>query len=343
MGVVALLTSTASAQTGVVRATILNGTTGERGSAETVTLYDLAAGMEPVAFEEDVTGNLTLEDIPIQGGRPFLLQATSGGVNYNEQINFRTGSEVEITITVYDTTTEWDDLEIRTARYLLRREHERLKIDKLFVVENTSEPKRTIYHNEGAFRFALPEGSEDYSVSASFASGMPIQQAAFPLADGSGYAAETPLKPGITDIAVSYEEDYSSGSYRLQERAFYTLPELMVLVAPADVEVAGEGWESLGPEPQGRFSVFRLSNVAPGDAFELVLSGGSEHAEELVSSPSSEGSGSSSGTRVTTFPDPLRPQLWILVLLMGAALAYGLLASLIPTDEKQSDEVSRKR
>ena len=338
-----LIISTAGAQTGVVKATIVNGTTGEPGSVETVTLYDLASGMEPVAFVEEVSGSFTLEDIEIAGGRPFLLQASSGGVSYNEQINFLGGPEIETTITVYDVTTESKDIEIRTARYLIRREHDQLKIDKLFVVENTSEPKRTVYHPEGAFRFALPPGSEEYSVSASSASGMPVPQTASPLADGSGYAAETALKPGITDIAISYVEDYSTGSYHLQEQAFYQLPELMVLVAPADVEVAGEGWESLGPEPQGRFSVFRLSNVEPGNAFELDLSGGSEHAQELVPSSSSDGSGGSSQMNITTLPDPLRPQLWILILLMGAALAYGLLASLIPTDEDRSGKISKER
>ena len=341
--VFSLLISTADAQTGVVKGAIVNGTTGEPGSAETLTLYDLASGMEPVAFVEHVSGSFTLEDIDIAGGRPFLLQASSGGVSYNEQINFAGGPEIETTITVYDVTTESKDIEIRTARYLIRREHDQLKIDKLFVVENTSEPKRTVYHPEGAFRFALPPGSEEYSVSASSASGMPVPQTASPLADGSGYAAETALKPGITDIAISYVEDYSTGSYHLQEQAFYQLPELMVLVAPADLEVTGDGWESLGPEPQGRFSVFRLSNVEPGNAFELDLSGGSEHAQELVSPSSSDGSSGSSQMNVTTLPDPLRPQLWILVLLMAAALAYGLLASLIPTDEDRSGKVPKER
>ena len=38
--------------TGTVRGTLINGTTGEPGRAETVTLYDLSAGMEAVALVE---------------------------------------------------------------------------------------------------------------------------------------------------------------------------------------------------------------------------------------------------------------------------------------------------
>ena len=36
---------------------------------------------------------------------------------------------------------------------------------------------------------------------------------------------------------------------------------------------------------------------------------------------------------VTILPDPTRPQKWIIVLLMGAALAYGLLTALIPAKD----------
>jgi cytochrome c-type biogenesis protein CcmH/NrfG len=59
----------------------------------------------------------------------------------------------------------------------------------------------------------------------------------------------------------------------------------------------------------------------------------------LVSSSSQEGG--STGVQVTTLPDPTRPQKWIIVLLMGAALAYGLLTALIPAKEAQPAEDSR--
>jgi hypothetical protein len=319
--------------TGTIRGTLVNGTTGEPGSAERVTLYDLSAGMEAVALVEDVKGTFVLEGFSVQGERPFLLQASSNDVSYSQSIRFSGGNELEAVVTVFDNTREWEDMEVTTARYLVRREHDRLRIDKLYVIENKTEPKRTLFNPEGSFRFAVPEDViEMRSVSASYASGMPVPQSTSPLSDGSGYAAATALKPGTTDLAVSYDVDYASERYRFQEEAFYPLSELMILVAPPDIEVESEGWENLGPDPEGRFAVYRMANVAAGTDFALSLSGGSEHAADLVSSSSQQGS-SSAGTQVTILPDPTRPQKWILVLLMGAALAYGLLTALMPVKD----------
>jgi hypothetical protein len=319
--------------TGTIRGTIVNGTTGEPGSAEMVTLYDLSAGMEAVALVEGVKGTFVLEGFEVQGQRPFLLQTSSNDVSYSQSIRFSGGNELEAVVTVFDNTREWEDIEVTTARYLVRREHDRLRIDKLYVIENETEPKRTLFNPEGTFRFAVPEDViEMPSVSASYASGMPVPQSTSPLSDGSGYAAATALKPGTTDLAISYDVDYASESYRFQEEALYTLSELMILVAPPDIEVESEGWENLGPDPEGRFAVYRMANVAAGSPYALSLSGGSEHAADLVSSSSQPGS-STSGTQVTILPDPTRPQKWIIVLLMGAALAYGLLTALMPAKD----------
>jgi hypothetical protein len=330
----------AAQPTGIVRGTIANGTTGEPGRAEMVTLYDLSAGMEAVALAEDVSGTFTLEGFEVQGQRPYLLQASSGDVSYSQTVSFGGGNELEATITVYDNTRDWKDMEITTARYLLRREHDRLRIDKLYVIENKTEPKKTLYSPEGSFRFAVPETVvEMRSVSASYSSGMPVPQSTSPSSDGSGFVAATALKPGTTDFAVSYDVDYTPGSYELQETALYPLSELMILVAPSDIRVDAEGWEDLGPDPQGRFTVYRRASVAAGSPIQMSLSGGSEQATGLVSSSSQEGG--STGVQVTTLPDPTRPQKWIIVLLMGAALAYGLLTALIPAKEAQPAEDSR--
>jgi hypothetical protein len=326
--------------TGIVTGTIVNGTTGESGHAEMVTLYDLSAGMEAVALVENVSGTFTLEGFEVQGQRPYLLQASSGDVSYSQTVSFGNGNELEATITVYDNTRDWKDMEITTARYLLRREHDRLQIDKLFVIENKTEPKKTLYDPEGSFRFAVPEAAREMrSVSASYSSGMPVPQSTSPLSDGSGFVAATALKPGTTDFAVSYDVDYAQGSYELRETALYPLSELMILVAPSDIRVDAEHWEDLGPDPQGRFTVYRRANVSAGSPILISLSGGSEHAAELVASSSQEGG--STAVQVTTLPDPTRPQKWIIVLLMGAALAYGLLTDLIPAKEAQPAEDSR--
>ena len=333
----ALLIPDASAQPrgGILRGTIENGTTGEPGRAEKLTLFRLSSGMEPIHTEESVSGSFTIEGIEVAGETPYLLQLTSGGVNYNQQISFGRGYEAEASFTVYDATSDWQDVTIGTARYLVRREHELLRIDKLFVIDNQTEPKKTLHDPDGTFRFMIPSDvAELRAVSASSGGSMPVPQSASPLPDGSGYVTRTAFKPGTTDFTVSYDVEYTPGGYQLQDTAFYPLSELLVLVAPADIELDAEGWENMGPEPDGRFNVLRRTDVAAGTPFEIRLSGGSEHAEELVPSSSGgggvEAGGQASGQpQITVIPDPTSSQKWIVVTLMAAALAYGLLASLI--------------
>ena len=323
---------------GILRGTIVNGTTGEPGSGEKVTLFELSSGMKPIKTAENVSGTFVLENIEIAGEAPYLLQVTYQGVNYNQPVHFGRGYEAEASVTVYDATDNWEDVKITTARYLLRREHERLRVDKLFVIENKTSPPKTLFDPEGTFRFFIPpDVVELRSVSATSSSGMPVPQPASPDPDGRGFFTRTAFKPGATDFTVSYDAPYSdTEGYEFRDTAFFPLAEAMILVAPADIELEAEGWENKGPDPKGRFVVLYRSDVAAGTPLEVDLSGGSEQAADLIPS-SSKGGGEqqSSGARITVLPDGKSAQKWIIVTLMAAALVYGLLAALVPTPSKR--------
>ena len=124
-------------------------------------------------------------------------------------------------------------------------------------------------------------------------------------------------------------------------QSFFVLPELLVFLAPPDMNVEAEDWEILGVEPQGRFSAIRKSDVAPGDPIRFELSGGSAVAPDLV--PSTSGSSgaaaapaASTGGTVTRLTDPTLASKWVLVILMAAALGYGLLAALFPSSTRRA-------
>ncbi len=323
---------------GVLRGSIVNGTTGEPGLAKKVTLIDITSGMQPLASLNDVNGNFTLENFEVESGKTYLLQVSFDGVIYNSHVDFGQESEVETSLTVYDVTRDWTDIEITTARHLLRRANDRLRVDKLYRVENKTSPPRTLYDMEGSFRFNVPTELERTPAvsSHSASSTMPVSQSAFPLADGSGdYFITTAFKPGLTDITVSYDVDYSEERYLFREKITHPLSELLILVAPLDVRLDSEGWEILGPEPEGRFTVLRRPGLASGDQVELELSGGSEYAQGMAAAGS--GNGASSRAQVTKLPDPTRFHKWVVVLLMGVALTYGLMSALgsVPASSRE--------
>lgn len=335
------LTAHAQPRGGVLRVSLVNGTTGEPGAAESVTLLQLGSEMTPVKELGAVSGRFEITDFEVEGERPMLLQVTSAGVNYNQPVNFFRGYEADVEVTVYDAFDTWDDaaLEITTSRFLYRRDNDKLLVDKVYVVENRTSPPKTYYDPEGTFRFFLPTNDliELHSVSASSALGVPVPQQASPLPDGSGYVTKTAFKPGETQIAISYEVGYQDATYEVSTQAFHPLSELLVFVAPPDVDIApGDGFQDLGVEPQGRFAAIRMRDVAPGTPIRFALSGGSASAGQLIpSSEESSGQGtarasSASQGTITRIPDDSRASKWVLVVLMAAALGYGLLQTLYP-------------
>jgi hypothetical protein len=331
---------------GVLRGKILNGTTGAPGHAERVALVKMESGMDPIATLGQVTGSFLLKNLPISGETQYLLRVTTDGVNYSHPVRFGRSYEAEAEVTVYSATSEWKDLEVSTARFLFRREQDELRVDKLFAVENKTEPKKTYFRPEGTFQFHLPADLKELiSVSASSTGGMPVSQFAEPLAGGAGYIARIAFKPGITRIAIAYRVDYTKGSYVFKDKAFYRLPELAALVSPTDMRIEAAGLAPMGADPQNRFAVYAARNVSAGAPIELRLSGGGEHASNR--DPGSGGSRSETGGSPPTrdLPDPYLAQKWTIVLLMAAALSYGLLASFVPAraNAEPVPRLARKR
>lgn len=330
---------------GILTVSLTNGTTGGEGRAEKVTLYRLRNEMIPAKELGSVTGRFEMRDIEVEGERPMLLQVVSQGVTYNETVQFGRGYEAEVEVEVYDVFSEWNDrdLEVTTARALYRRDGAKLLVDEVYVVENRSSPPKTYHDSAGTFRFHLPTKNllQLHSVSARGASGMPVPQQASPDAragEASTYVTKTAFKPGETEIVISYEVGYGEEEYETASRAFYPIEEMYAFVAPPDVRITPEGadgWENLGPEPEGRFVAVRKRGVTPGTPIVLKLSGGGERAAALVSESSSGAESRAQSGTVSVIPDGSRFSKAVIVVLMAAALGYGLLSTLYPSKPRR--------
>jgi hypothetical protein len=89
-----------------------------------------------------------------------------------------------------------------------------------------------------------------------------------------------------------------------------------------------------------------MRDVAAGTSFRFELSGGSDKARPLLpTSEGSTGSSSSAGSAatpsasaqgtITRPPDTTRASKWVLIVLMAAALGYGILAELYPSSTRR--------
>ena len=122
----------------------------------------------------------------------------------------------------------------------------------------------------------------------------------------------------------------------MESRVFYSLPEYYVFVAPTDVNVEADGWEHLGPEPEGRFVAFRKRDITPETPLQMRLSGGS--ASSAASSSAEGGRGASApeaNAQVAIIPDRTHYSKAVVVMFMAAALAFGLLKTLYPPSARR--------
>ena len=334
-----------------VRVHLRNGTTGGPGSADLLTLYRLGQGMEPVASLENPGAEAVLEAPDggaAAGARPFLLQATYRGVNYNQPLQLDADGGGEATLTVYDPFGEWraPDIGLSTWRALYRRlpgAGESLRVDHIFIVENRSDPPRTFSGEAETLRFRLPPEAlllEVPTVSATGETGMPVPQSSFPVGADGDYAIRTAFKPGETEIVLSYEVRYDGERHEAALIAPRASPEVLLLASPPDIRLeippgAAPGWEILGPDRNAGLTAARKFEVAAGEAVGMVFSGGSIPAPAAGSRPlpalvnEPEGGGTAAGGAtvgtVGLLPDPTRASKWALALLMAAALGFGLL------------------
>ena len=352
----ALLTLPLTAAAQPVRVTLVNGTTQVGASVDLVTLYRLGQGMEPVDSVENPAEQVTLEaptdeTAPAGGGiRPFLLQATYRGVNYNAPVRLTPGETTEAAIVVYDPFEEWNDTDIglSTWRALYRRmpgERDALRVDQIFVVDNRTDPPRTFTSDDETLRFRLPpEGTllELPTISSTGETGMPVPQSSFAVGDDGDYAIRTAFKPGETEIVLSYAVAYEDERHEAALIAPRASPEVLLLASPLDMDLeipagAPPGWELLGADESAGITAARRFDIAAGEAVGMIFRGGTP-PPAAAGTPSGTPGGrplpglvaqsaaerSAVGT-IGLLPDPTIASKWALALLMAAALGFGLL------------------
>lgn len=299
-----LLAAPAASLTGRVEGRIVNGTTGAAGRAEVVRLVSLEEGMKPLAAVENVSDTFQFLDVEGEPGSRFLVQTQFAGVNYNKAFGFDESGVNLVEVTVYDTTSLWDDVRITKYQIGLAAETELLRVFKIFEIEVGGTPPRAVIGDPGAFRFyAQPDHLHMHSVSAKFGT-MPLNQEPVPIEGGTEFAINFPLRPGKTEIQAAYDVPYREISTVFSEGLLYPVEEMNVLVVPTDLEVTSELLSDRGVDqengirfftgrdlPKGAPVVFRLSGkgIPPGEGHGGEGTGEGESGASVVRVPDRTG------------------------------------------------------
>ena len=308
----------------------LNGTTGRPVPNVSVEYVQLSQGMVPVEIvRTDAAGNFQFSKVPtpgVQAGPPGLLRIEHEGATYSQPVmsgemaaaapmmQGAIGPDGSVTVTVYDSSTDRNLYAVREHAIFVRPSAGQLTVLEQVFIENASTPPRAYVNANGTFRFTLPaKPTGELGVSLQGTAGMPLPQTPRPVEGvANSYTIDYPIRPGESIIRVQYAIEYQD-PYDFS-KTMDRLPEQVHVVTPGDmVKVNAEGMVAAGKDEQSGFSAFLVPLV--GNAVNFRVSGEAE-PEQVSASPGEGGS-------LTTVPNPLHGQRWLLLAGLGIVLLAG--------------------
>lgn len=301
----ALLISSSAIANAAVSGSVVNGTSGKPQAGLAVTLIQASAkGMEPVGkATTNAAGEFSFDKQPTAGA-PFLLQAVYQGVTYSKGVapgQPATGIALE----VFETTNKPANIAVDRHGILLEPVEGKLAVREFVFVNNTG---KATYSDPaaGTYRFWAPDDAK-INVSLTTAGGMPVTRPATKAGGAGAWKVDYPLRPGQTQIEVSYEvpkTDTFAGNILHKEGETR-------LIVPKGFALQGQGLEEFAPEPRTQAAIYGVKN----GPFSVTITGKAAPVEREEDSGAPE-------------VGPGRPRIyskmtWILGL-MGGILLVGI-------------------
>jgi hypothetical protein len=321
LGVLAGLLAPSSASAFEVLGRVVNGTTGKAVAHAKVIAVNPSGGMiaEQQTETIDSLGHFVLDDLK-STAPVYLLRVDYEGVTYTEMVQPSGESTQTHDVTVYEPTTEWEHVHVSVPHMLVTRSADSLKVSKFFQIDNQSDPPRTIAGKGALFRYFVPTDLLGITRFFVQSMSMPLTMQPTPAQEPGYYTADYPLKPGTTNIGVSFALPYANGEYNYEETLAYDVDNMLVATQDPTLEITSDNasFERLG-DVQG-FSAFSFSSLRKGSVLKIAFRGGDPNA-----APPSMGGGSSSaaaGTnpQVFTVPNPTHNASILVTILLGIML-----------------------
>ncbi len=191
---------------GVIRGTVVNGTAGAAVPADLAVA--LVGRRGPDALPTLTTGvnqdgTFAFTDLPRTADAAYFAHVEYQGVSYaTEGISFDGRTEVETTLTVYESTGQDPGISLQSVSRLLRHQTADA-IAILDVIDVLVPGDRTFVPTASTtapppLRFAVPDGAFGLQPVSGFGADELV-------IGGPGFAVLAPLRPGVTTIAYAYQ------------------------------------------------------------------------------------------------------------------------------------------
>lgn len=263
------------AAAGRITGRVVNGTNGRPAARQKVALLTPGARQvqQLATTRTDANGRFTFTSTEIKSNSFYLVQATHQGVDYHAPVRLKATATAEANVKIYDSVAKVPPLRITSARFLVHAKGNKIQVEELFALRNTSNPPVAYTDAQGTFRFDLAQGVGQPSVAVAGEMNVPLPQDAQPGSAPGQYFIRYPLKPGLTVVMVAYAADYSSGGFILADSVPYPIDRVEMDVVPATLQVKSPIFTDAGREADTGGEKFTAENLKPSTTLEASFQG----------------------------------------------------------------------
>ncbi len=264
---------------------VVNGSTGEALTAGTVLLRAFTSDLQQadtMTAEIGPDGRFSFDLTGVSPDWVYLASTEFNDLNFSSNPDRleRRDPELDMPITVYETTSDPTAVNIDQVHMLLDFAGERVLVSEIYVLSNRDPAVfigKSGVSDEGTLEIRLPSGAENVEFQRSFRSFESFLPATEVIPVGEGYADTVPIRPGdgAMNLLVTYDLPYEDGMV-LEHPVFYETANATVVMPDTGVELQGEGWTSQGTQQMGNAGTvtsYARPGLTAGDTIRFELSG----------------------------------------------------------------------
>ena len=234
LGPVPAMAQSVDAFPGDVRIEIINATTGDPGNCERLTIDYISARANNLVDLRPSDTIFTIASVPLIEGGKYVVTAWRQGVPYFFSYRGRDMTGDTLTLHVFDTTDQLQDVVITGMNLVVQRQETVLRLEYLLQVNNRTGPQYTVLGSPHTFTILVPPGSED--LTAEYHRGLDPVAIPFAWVDSGKLGLTVPLTWGPNKIHITAAVPWSEGMELARVSVLPTTPP------GSDQACGSEGW-----------------------------------------------------------------------------------------------------
>jgi hypothetical protein len=265
---------------------VTNGSSGRADIEAAIEVVNPRDGMQVIQNLRTTTGMFTIENLA-DTSHVYVIRAVYQGVSYSEIIRY-TGSDPSFyEITVYDTTSSLENVQVSIPHLMIRRIQQHLRFELIYEIVNATDPPKTILGRP--FKVHIPEDRASVNALYTTELGLPINRDPVPTDSKGIYRVDAPLKPGATRLALSFDVHAHEGVYEYSQVLPYDLESIEILLDDPAIQITSENIALEKSTGAQNGIIYSASSLSKSSILAFRVSGGTPVAAE--SAPSSPNQG----------------------------------------------------